>query len=334
MNERHRRIHRMKIFLLLVIVISLILSYIYFTHLNLRLSNSLDLSELVHCPTINPLRIEHGRRHFSKNRVIICGLIRDRQDHIERLQAQLQPIGNLFADYAIVIVENDSKDNTRQKLIQWAETDSHIHVIGCGKQTNSNRPCNLSLPATIEHIADLKRIEKMVHLRNLYLDYIDHHSRLNQFEYVIVEDLDLISFTYLNGLFSTGFHFDHDPTIDAICSNGILYNQYLGNLLSVKTYFDPYAHKDQSNANWSINYNEFWSSLFRQYSCDENLIPVQSCFSGRTIYRYQSIRDKRYRTYLDQNHQAICEHVGFHENLSKIYLNSEMIFYILANNLP
>lgn len=327
------RVPRIKI-LLLVILVSVILSYIYFTRTNLRSSNNIYLPELLNCPSINSLRIEQGRRHFSENRVIICGLIRDRQDHIQRLQEQLQPIGELFADYAIVIVENDSKDNTRKELIEWAETNSHIHVIGCEKQTNSIRPCNLSLAATIEHIPELKRIEKMVRLRNLYLDYIDHHPLLKQFEYVVVEDFDLTSLTYLNGLFSTGFHFDHDPTIDAICSNGILHNQYFRNLVSFKTYFDPYAHKDEKNTDWSMSYNELWSSFFRRYSCDENLIPVQSCFSGRTIYRHQSIRDKRYRTYLDRNHQAICEHVGFHEHLSKIYLNSEMIFYILANNLP
>ena len=326
-GERCRRIRRVKL-LFLMMIICFILSYLCV----IRTKISLIDSDLLTCPMINPLRIESGRKHFSQTRVIICGLIRSHQSHIKRLEEQLSPLGKLFADYAIVIVENDSKDNTRQELIQWTTRDSHVHIIGCDNQVNTIQSCNLSLPTTIKHIPEMQRIEKMVRLRNLYLDYIDHHDLLSQYDYVLVEDFDLTSSTYFNGLFSTGFHFDHDPDIDAICSNGILYNQYLGNLLSWKTYFDPYAHKDQANRDWSTTYNELWSSVFRQYSCEENLIPVQSCFSGRTIYRYRSIRGKRYRTYYDRNQQAICEHVGFHENLRKVYLNSEMIFSIFANN--
>jgi glycosyltransferase involved in cell wall biosynthesis len=278
--------------------------------------------------------VNHGRKHFSESRVIICGLIRDRESHIQRLKEQLLPLTKHFADYAIVIVENDSKDGTREELINWAKNDHHIHIIGCENQTNSIHSCNLSLAATeIHFLPETKRIEKMVRLRNIYLNYIDNHTLLNQFDYVIVEDFDLTSYTYLNGLFSTGFYLDNNQTIDAICSNGIFYNQVFGNLISYETYFDPYAHKDQQNQNWSMTYNDLWSSFFRKYPCDKDLIHVQSCFSGRTIYRYRSIRGKRYHTYLDHNNQAICEHVGFHQTLNKMYLNSEMIFYIVENNV-
>lgn len=325
-NERYRRINRRKILFIVIMIISFIMSYLCL------IRRKIPSTESLNCPTLDSLRIKSGRKHFSQTRVIICGLIRDRQSLVKRLEEQLSSLGKLFADYAIVIVENDSKDNTRYELIQWAKRNSHVHVIGCNNQVNNIQSCNLSLPPTIKHISQMNRIEKMVQLRNLYLDYIDHHHLLSRFDYVLVEDFDLTSLTYINGLFSTGFHLDHDPTIDAICSNGILYNHFFGNLFYWNTYFDPYAHRDEINQYWSMNYNEFWSTIFRQYPCDEHLIPVQSCFSGRTIYRYQSIRGKRYRTYFDRNQQAICEHVGFHENLRKVYLNSEMIFYILANN--
>jgi hypothetical protein len=266
--------------------------------------------------------------------VIICGLIRDREAHIKRLKEQLNIITKNFAEYAIVIVENDSKDNTRRELINWAENDKHIHIIGCGNQTNNPHACNLSLAATtIRFIPETNRIEKMVRLRNIYMNYIDNHILLNKFDYVIVEDFDLTTYTYLNGLFSTGYYLNNNLTIDAICSNGIFYNTILKNMISYETYFDPYAHKDQQNQNWSMAYNDLWSTLFRKYSCDDNLIHVQSCFSGRTIYKFKSIKGKRYRTYLDQNNQAICEHVGLHQTLKKMYLNSEMIFYIVENNV-
>ena len=331
-SERSRRFLFIKIFLLIFIIIFFALSWICFTKATFHLNENQHLPDLLSCSKVNETRINHGRKHFSESRVIICGLIRDRESHIKRLREQLLPLTKYFADYAIVIVENDSKDGTREELINWAKNDHHIHIIGCENQTNSIHPCNLSLAATkAQFIPETKRIEKMVQLRNIYLNYIDNHKQLNQFDYVIVEDLDLTSYTYLNGLFSTGYYLNTNTTIDAICSNGIFYNQVLGNLISYETYFDPYAHKDQENQNWSMTYNDLWSSFFRKYPCDKDLINVQSCFSGRTIYRYRSIKGKRYRTYLDQNNQAVCEHVGFHQELNKMYLNSEMIFYIVEN---
>jgi len=333
-HHHHQRIC-FKLILTIFTIICFTLSYICFTKATFHLTNNnLYISQLLQCPNINKTRIDYGRKHFSQSRVIICGLIRDRESHVKLIKEQLNKITKNFADYAIVIVENDSIDGTRQELIDWAKDDQHIHVIGCENQTNSIQSCNLSLAATqIRFLPETRRIEKMVQLRNIYLNYIDNHFLLNQFDYVIVEDLDLTSYTYLDGLFSTGFYLNNDSTIDAICSNGIYYNSLFDNLIAYETYFDPYAHKDKENQNWSMAYNDIWSSFFRKYSCDDNLIHVQSCFSGRTIYKFKSIKGKRYRTYLDQNNQAICEHVGLHQTLKKMYLNSEMIFYIVENNV-
>jgi hypothetical protein len=336
LHHGHRRIYLIKFILIIITITFFQLSYLCFTRATFHLNddNNFDVSQLLQCPNINQTKIEYGRKHFSQSRVIICGLLRDRQSHIKRLKEQLNIIAQLFADYAIIIVENDSIDDTRGELINWAKEDQHIHIIGCDNQTNSIHPCNLSLaPTQIQFLPETKRIEKMVRLRNIYLDYIDKHFSLNQFDYVIIEDLDLTSYTYIDGLFSTAFYLNDDLTIDAICSNGMYYNRVFGNRISYETYFDPYAHKDEYNQGWSMAYNDIWSSFFRKYSCDNTLIHVQSCFSGRTIYRYKSIKGKQYRTYLDHNNQAVCEHVGLHETLNKMYLNSEMIFYVVENNV-
>lgn len=322
-----------KFLLLICIVTCFTLSIISFRKATLHLNSSNineTLSSLLQCPHINQSRVHIGRKHFSQSRVIIAGLIRDREEHIESLRLQLYSLTRSFADYAIVIVENDSKDRTREKLLEWTKHDSHVHVIGCGDSPS----CQLSLAETKRQFRpEISRIQKMVRLRNIYLDYIDNHQQLSQYDYLVVEDFDLKTYTYTDGLYSTGFHFQNDSSINAICSNGIYYNRLLNNLISYETYFDPYAHKDQYNLNWSMVYNDLWSTMFRQYACQKDLISVYSCFSGRTIYRYRSIRGKHYRTYLDRNQQAICEHVGLHEYFPNIYLNSEMIFYVVANNI-
>jgi len=331
----HRRTCLITFIIFLFTIILFLFSHLLAIQVKDQLNTSnVYLSQSSQCSNINQTRIQYGRKHFSQSRVIICGLIRDREPHISRLKEQLNSIAKFFADYAIVIVENDSKDGTRRELINWANNDRHIHVIGCDNQTNNIHSCNLSLPATVQqYIPKLSRIEKMVQLRNIYMNYVENHSLLKQFDYIIVEDFDLTTTTYLNGFFSTGFYLNNDLTIDAICSNGMFYNKIFSNMITYTSYFDPYAHKDEENQNWGMAYNDVWSTLFRKYSCDDDLVSVQSCFSGRTIYRYKSIQGRRYRTYLDQNQQAICEHVGLHETINKMYLNSEMILYITKNNI-
>jgi hypothetical protein len=128
------------------------------------------------------------------------------------------------------------------------------------------------------------------------MKYPEDNTQLTKYEYVLVQDFDLWGYTYTDGLLSIGFYLSTNPTIDVICANGILHNKFLGSIISYKTYFDPYAHKDEHDWNWSIKYNNLWSLLFRRYSCETHLIPVQSCFSGQTIYRFESIKGNRYRT--------------------------------------
>ena len=330
--------------ILLICLLGILCILLYFTIPHLTFANpvlfstdNLHLPEYLQCSFSNRTQLEYGRSHFAHSRVIICGTIRDREDHIVRLRQQIESITNLFADYAVVIVENDSTDRTRGELIRWAQDKQvagRIHIIGCGNRTNDDRPCNLSLSRThFKAGPSTSRIEKMVRLRNIYMKYLEDNTQLAKYDYVLVQDFDLWGYTYTDGLLSTGSYLGKNLTIDAICANGILHNKLFGGVISYKTYFDPYAHKDESDWNWSVKYNNLWSSVFRRYSCENHLISVQSCFSGQTIYRFKSIKGKRYRTYIDSNAQAICEHVGFHQTLNNLYLNSHMIFYIMKNNI-
>ncbi|CAF2550980.1 unnamed protein product [Rotaria sp. Silwood2] len=295
-------------------------------------ADDLHLPQSLQCPHKNNIKLEYGRSHLAHSRVIICGLIHDREQHIHRLRQQIEEITPIFADYAIVIVESDSKDRTRYELIRWAQDKkvaNRIHIIGCGNRASDDRPCNL-LQISNRSTAhpDTPRIKKMVRLRNIYMQYIEDDIQLSKFDYVIVQDFDLRTYTYIDGLLSTGFHFGKDSTIDAICANGINHHRILGR----RRYYDPYAHKDEQNKDWSVWFNDQWSAIFRKYSCSTGLVSVQSCFSGATMYRYTSIKGKRYRTYIDSYQQSICEHVGFHETINNMYLNSEMIFYVIKNH--
>jgi hypothetical protein len=122
-------------------------SHLTFADLLLFSVDNLHLPEYLQCSQHNRTELEYGRLHFGHSRVIICGLIRDREDQIVRLRQQIESVTTLFANYAVVIIENDSNDRTRHELIRWAQdkqVTSRIHVIICGNQINDDRRFNLS----------------------------------------------------------------------------------------------------------------------------------------------------------------------------------------------
>ena len=46
------------------------------------------------------------------NKIVICGAARNVGSFLPAIKENIQKIGNLFLEYAIVIVESDSQDNT------------------------------------------------------------------------------------------------------------------------------------------------------------------------------------------------------------------------------
>jgi len=105
----------------------------------------------------------------SSYKILITGLIRDCEKQIPIIKRYISALGNSVKDWRLLIVENDSFDNTRKCLLNWAFLDSRVILLGC--EINSLK-CNMKIPKTTEHDIYLSRIKKMVYLRNIYLNYI------------------------------------------------------------------------------------------------------------------------------------------------------------------
>src|SRR5579885_336563 len=60
-----------------------------------------------------------GFTHMRKSKIIIAGLIRDKEYLVNDIKRKLEGLGSYFLDYRILIVENDSKDKTRELLLKW-----------------------------------------------------------------------------------------------------------------------------------------------------------------------------------------------------------------------
>lgn len=192
--------------------------------------------------------IARGRDYAKKQRVVICGLLRDGEENLDRIRERAEGLAKLFYDYRILIVENDSTDGTREKLLEWSAHNPKVKILGCGVNAKT---CNLKLEKT-EKFAPIfgkgesithARIDKMVYLRNLYLRYIKNN--LKNFNYMIVWDMDILGSVYEDGVLSSFGILEEDrrvnPTITSSAVEGIC-GYGFRDIFGYKHYYDNYAH--------------------------------------------------------------------------------------------
>jgi len=271
-------------------------------------------------------RVSIGQREMSKSRVVFCGLLRDKEDQISFVQERIGAISKYFKDYRILIVENDSSDSTREKLLKWASEDPKMAVLGCGI---NQKNCTLKLPKTEGHSVDKTRIAKMAYLRNLYLRAIyEHYSNWN---YMIVWDMDILGSIYIDGIANSFGYFGSKAfRADAICANGIYRWMFL------PIYYDTYAHQDFGDHEFHISqklFHDINKGLTIRYERGETPVRVRSCFGGFTIYRISSILKRRavYGASDPKSDNIECEHVILHKNLKYVFMNPSMLHLILKN---
>lgn len=256
-------------------------------------------------------------------RIVIASCVRNIEKNMNHIQEKLHQVSKYFSDYRIVFVENDSSDNTRSCLLNMAQKDPKIFVLGCG----INAPnCSLSFPKTEGHSVNISRMNKMREIRNVYLKFV--YTHFSNFDFLMVWDLDMKSYLYLDGIADTIFQFEKNPKINAICSNGIYdYGVF-------RSYYDTFAHVE-INENPHINWKTFRDiviGLKVPYLYSSSLKKVDSCFSGFTVYKLQSlVNNNAYHTSQDYSKNIECEHTSLSRQIGEVYLNPKMIHLIIEN---
>ena len=300
--------------------------------------NSIDTPSNVNCP-INKTLAKEGLDYFKTKKVIITGLLRNSSDTISVIKHNVTRISKLFKDYKVLVVENDSTDDTRARLLNWADENDKVTILGCGVNVET---CKLNLPKTgVKTKNDDKRIKKMIMIRNVYIDYINNnYEQFNDFEYVICIDMDIKGTVYNDGMGISGYHFKTKPELDGMCANGIhVFNM---GFFNVSTYHDTYAHKDENDNKKIMKFDPIpdnflniglnFSISVQKCNTKNELIPVRSCFNGFMIYRLSALKNNKYELTLDAySNETECEHVQFNRNLKHVYLNPFLIFVILKN---
>ena len=268
-------------------------------------------------------RVENGRLFAKNNNVIIAGLLRDKEFIIPYLKEKCYELVGLFSDYRILIVENDSQDDTRNKLLEWSNNDNRVFILGNGVNAHE---CKLNYPKTpCNKPADSNRIGKMSFLRNIYLDYIKNN--FSNFSFLFVLDMDLKGDLFIDSVCES-ISFFKNKTVDGITCNGMEKYHY--------HYYDSFAFVELGQPfiwNTENEKTEHDQYIFRTktkaFTENMRVVRVTSAFGGFCIYRLSSIINLRYNFSPDK---YSCEHAHLNKYLKNFYINPRMIFSITENS--
>lgn len=219
------------------------------------------------------------KRELKGNYAALAALSMNNAKTLGRAMRQMEAIGNVFADYAVVIVENDSTDGTRSLLLDWKTRNSRVIVES----------------------ADFHRIKRpsisfLAHLRNRALEVIYHRfygTSLNEaarkIDMLIILDVDLVAVDL------QGFK----EAASAILGEGVP-NPVVGatanGVQRDGRYYDTFAFRSchwHWNASAGVMYrrvpHSYWEKLMPLYPSDLAPFPVRSAFSGVAVYSARDV---------------------------------------------
>lgn len=266
-----------------------------------------------------------GIQLAASSKLVIASLVRDVEKNIPQIIEKVESLGRYFKDYKVLIVENDSEDQTRSLLFKWRATNPRVHILGCG--INNPEKCKLpKTPKTIGHQVNLPRLKKMASLRNIYLDYIRDRLDPSEWPYTVIWDLDSLSVVYEDGFLHSLGAASKTQDVGVICANGI-YNW------GAFTYFyDALAYLEKGEV---FHIDDHMAHNLRHGVLEsigergDDFHEVDSCFSGFALYKTPELIKAKYDL---PDEAMLCEHVALHQRMNtKKVVDPSMINLVLLN---
>lgn len=266
---------------------------------------------------------QRGRETAKGKKVVFCGMVRDCGKEVRHIIPTIEKLGNCFADYQVVIFENNSKDKTKEILLTWQDKNNKVKAI-CNDFDESSyndipkEDCYY-LPNS------RRRIQKYVDYRNLYMEYLDKEDI--KADYVIIVDFDVAKIDIPGVLTSFGSILEWD----VITANGFSLSPKLK-----RRYHDTYALCEYGHENIPQTIPEIiaYRDIFAPLRKGMPFIRVYSAYGGLAIYKRDILRGKRYRI-INNDFEGVevhCEHFSLFKALAdsgfdKVYINPNMEVY-------
>jgi glycosyltransferase involved in cell wall biosynthesis len=256
--------------------------------------------------------------------VCICALARDCAPALSKNLSVVDTLCARFKTANVVIVENDSKDDSKEILRAWAAERPHIQLLldDFGTKRIPDASSTTFNPSFSRY-----RIEKLAFHRNRYLDHV---ATLPDLDYVIVIDLDLYRID-IDGIAQA---FGQTIPWDAQFANGRISDPCrpeLGNF-----YYDTYAlwELGDSDPQTETKITGYWKKL-QPLTKGMPLFAVQSAYGGLGIYRWEALKGQRYGVEDnpgDSRVEVITEHVYLHRRMieagnGRLFINPSMVLF-------
>jgi hypothetical protein len=266
--------------------------------------------------------VDSGRKLMKKKKIVVAGLVYNAEKLVPGLEKWFNDLQKLCKECHIVIVENNSKDNTREKLKLWKKrSPKKVHLVCEESECKSFE----YIDPTLLKSGHKSRIEKMSYLRNMYVKYI--RKNFKDIDYVFVMDFDLDGMLYWDGVFHSLFKFYINPDIEMIACNGVVNGSF--------SYYDTFAYaKDKNEIRWSSPFDkathdqDVLQNISRHYQENLEMDRVSSAFGGFSMYVFDNFIKHEYNF---QDKTYSCEHCLFHENFKNLQVNPRMIYIIFDN---
>ena len=245
-----------------------------------------------------------GYAIMAESRVAITGLARNVGQVLPLTIRRIENLIRCFADYRVIVYENDSHDDTKLLLARWARGNRRVLV-------------------TSEYLADpvnpttrcLDRAARMAFYRSRCQETVLDQCR--RFDAAILIDFDVQGGFSIDGIASSFGY----PGWDFVGSNGLICRRDGFDLNALRQY-----------DTWALRFDEALTPLSTVaaggmvYDRGAPLVPVTSCFGGFGIYAMDAYAEGRYGT-------DDLEHATFHRTLidggfSRLFLNpSQLVIY-------
>jgi hypothetical protein len=210
--------------------------------------------------------------HAKEKSALIIGLAKNIAGFLPNTKAYIEAIGAMFKKYAVVILENDSTDDTKEFLLSWSK---------------ENRNVNVDL--SNYHQLDGSRTQVLAYLRNrlLELAWDMNRLKLNQAADIIVTvDLDIESID-LTGLNKAIGMVVNDGYV-GITANGAWSDGKYWDIFALRNCeFAWDAHRGVlTNYDWN---NTGLDQQMKIYPSNVPPVPVDSAFAGAAVYDAKAV---------------------------------------------
>lgn len=262
-------------------------------------------------------------KDITKSSIIICSIVRNAEKGLVKNIPVIKSLCQKFADYKIIIYENDSTDRTKKILQSWMNEDK-AHVVALLNNRNPSKTIPALKDVNTNPFFSYKRIENMAALRNQYMKYIEQNGLVA--DYLMVVDLDVAQL-FLSAIMSS--FGDDKPCWDAVTAYGYSTSPSLK-----RRYHDTYALVELNAMEFPQTEKSIKNAalLFADQLKKNIWIQVDSAFGGLAIYRFECIKGLYYQvlTNNDNRVEVRCEHQSIYQQMRQqghknVFVNPQML---------